>query len=321
MFPVTILIASTCQLAGIGGAAVLSPVLLLIFPLLGPSYPLATPSAAIASALLTEAFGFASGLSGYANRGLVVWEWSIRYLLVCIPFALLGALLAAPLAGNIVLLRGLYSVLMLGLSYLLLFGEKPSAILEEEECEVPDDDNEGNLVIPTIGRIQTSDGKTEYIYRKPDSWTISTFTVTSIGALLTGLLGVGVGETVLPQLIRKSCLPLPPAAGTSVAVVVGAAVPAAIVQFAALAAMVMVSSSDGGSGASFTSEKSGFVEGLVSVIPWSLVQFTIPGALLGGQIAPWIASKRIFKDEDIEKFAAALFGSIGIAFAIKCIQG
>jgi len=313
MFPVMTLIASTCQLAGIGGAAVLSPVLLLIFPLLGPSYPLATPSAAIASALLTEAFGFASGLFGYANRGLVVWEWSIRYLLVCIPFALLGAVLAAPLAGNVVLLRGLYSVLMLGLSYLLLFGEKPSAILEEE-CEVPDD-------IPTIGRIQTSDGKTEYMYRKPDSWTISTFTVTSIGALLTGLLGVGVGETVLPQLIRKSCLPLPPAAGTSVAVVVGAAVPAAIVQFAALAAMVMVSSSDGGSGGSFTSESGGFVEGLVSVIPWSLVQFTIPGALLGGQIAPWIASKQIFKDEDIEKFAAVLFGSIGIAFAIKCIQG
>jgi hypothetical protein len=36
-------VAITCQLAGIGGAALLSPIFLLVFPLLGPDYPLQQP--------------------------------------------------------------------------------------------------------------------------------------------------------------------------------------------------------------------------------------------------------------------------------------
>ena len=41
---------------------------------------------------------------------------------------------------------------------------------------------------------------------------------TDVGGFLTGLLGVGIGETVLPQLVRGCCMPVPLAAGTSVAV-------------------------------------------------------------------------------------------------------
>ena len=68
MLPTATLVATSCQLAGIGGAALFSPIFLLVFPFLGPQYPLETAGAALASALLTECFGFASGLSGYARR-------------------------------------------------------------------------------------------------------------------------------------------------------------------------------------------------------------------------------------------------------------
>ena len=65
MFPVSMLVATTAMLSGIGGAALFMPIFLLIFPLLGPEYPLTSPVAAIAVALLTETFGFSSGFVGY----------------------------------------------------------------------------------------------------------------------------------------------------------------------------------------------------------------------------------------------------------------
>ena len=54
MLPAATAVATSCQLCGIGGAALFSPIFLLVFPLLGPEYPLDSPAAAIASALLTE---------------------------------------------------------------------------------------------------------------------------------------------------------------------------------------------------------------------------------------------------------------------------
>jgi len=57
------------------------------------------------------------------------------------------------------------------------------------------------------------------------------------------------------------------------------------------------------------------------VVPWNLVKYTIPGVLIGGQIAPYLAGKGVFEDDQIEKFAAALFGVVGIAFTIKAFVG
>ena len=297
------LIATCCQLAGIGGAAVLSPVFLLIFPLLGPSYPLPTAAAAIASALLTECFGFASGLSGYWRRGLVDWGIAARFIIVSIPSALIGAIAAESLSQNTTLLRGVYAALMIGLALFLTLSENPESILEEE-CALPGESEDG--VQDGFRRLNAADG-TPYFYLQPRDGDWKSTGVTLAGSGLTGLLGVGVGEVVLPQLIRTCCMPLPVAAGTSVAVVVLTALTAAVVQFATLASMV--------------SGEGGLASGLLQVIPFSLVQFTIPGALLGGQIAPYLASRRVFSDEEIEKFAATLFGTIGLAFAVKCVMG
>ena len=60
--------------------------------------------------------------------------------------------------------------------------------------------------------------------RPPPRGSLGSAGATGSGAFLTGLLGVGVGEVVLPQLVRGCCMPLPLAAGTSVATVLAAAV-------------------------------------------------------------------------------------------------
>ena len=100
MLPVATLVATTCQLCGIGGAALFSPIFLLVFPYLGPEYPLDSPAAAIASALLTEVFGFASGLTGYARRGLVSWPVAAQFASVTVPCAFIGALAVGSLAAD-----------------------------------------------------------------------------------------------------------------------------------------------------------------------------------------------------------------------------
>jgi uncharacterized membrane protein YfcA len=91
-------------------------------------------------------------------------------------------------------------------------------------------------------------------------------------------------------------MPLPLAAGTSVAAVVLTAAAAAAVQFSELAA----SAGPGGAAA---------------VVPWELVGFTVPGVLIGGQLAPLLAGRA--PDRVIRGAAAAVFGVVGLAFAVK----
>jgi uncharacterized membrane protein YfcA len=251
MLPASTAVATCCQLCGIGGAALFSPIFLLVFPLLGPDYPLDSAAAAVASALLTETFGFASGLVGYARRDLVDWAVAREILAVAVTGALVGAVCAPSLAGDAQLLRAVYALLMLSLA----------TDLARRDCVAP-----------------------------PPGDKLTDGAATAGGAFLTGLLGVGVGEVVLPQISRDR--PLPQAAGTSVAVVAGTAAAAAVTQLAELDA---------------------------SEVPWELVRYTIPGVILGGQIAPRLAGR--LDDRQIERAAAALFAVVGAAFALKAATG
>jgi uncharacterized membrane protein YfcA len=304
MFPITTCVAVLCQSAGIGGAALVSPIILLIFPLLGPQYPLESAAASIATALLTECFGFLSGLSGYMKSGLVDWGVAAKFIVLSVPASLAGALIEPSLSAETTLLRAIYATLMIGLCVFLTVSEKAQEI--PDDCPIPDDDDDEF-------RTQTATDGTVYTYLQPSnqqSWKTTSATIS--GASLTGLLGVGIGEVILPQLVRLSCMPLPIAAGTSVAVVVVTALTAALVQFGGLAHELMLTNSNIGMS---------LPDALVQVIPWSLVQFTVPGAILGGQIAPRLAANRVLDEEQVENVVAALFGIIGVAFGVKSVVG
>ena len=219
-------------------------------------YPLESAAAAVACALLTEAFGFSSGLIGYSRKGLVSWDVAAEFATISVPVALLGAAAAPSLAANTQLLRAVYAVLMLSLSWKLAGGGGDAAA--------------------------SRDGTA----------------ATAGGAFLTGLLGVGIGEVVLPQLTRGRGMPIPSAAGTSVAVVTVTAAAAAVAQLAQLAAVA---------------------DDAAGVVPWELVCYTVPGVIVGGQIAPRLAGR--LDDATIERAAAVLFGVVGLAFAAKAAAG
>ena len=242
-------------------------------------YPLESAAAAVACALLTEAFGFSSGLIGYSRKGLVSWDVASEFATISVPVALLGAAAAPSLAANTQLLRAVYAVLMLSLSWKLAGGGGDAAASTDGAAS-------------TAARAGGAGGNDAGAASRDGT------AATAGGAFLTGLLGGGIGEVVLPQLTRGRGMPIPSAAGTSVAVVTVTAAAAAVAQLAQLAAAA---------------------DDAAGVVPWELVCYTVPGVIVGGQIAPRLAGR--LDDATIERAAAVLFGFVGLAFAAKAAAG
>ena len=280
MFPVSMCVATIAMLSGIGGAALFTPIFLIIFPLLGPEYPLASPVAAIGVALLTETFGFSSGFIGYYRKRLIDFRGAVQFIALGVPVAIVGALLAQSAEPN--LLKGAYALLMLVLAAVLIrHTSHHEAAAPSGDLSVGAADNRPKRTI--TGR----DGQVfTFVAPRQGIGAIAT----SIGALLTGLLSVGIGEVVMPQLVKRNRVPVPVAAATSVLVVI-----------------VVVAS------ASFTQITSIVAEGGVSAVPWNLVMYTVPGVILGGQIGPRLQGK--VSSDGMVRFIAVLFAIIGVAMA------
>merc|ERR1719238_218011 len=108
----------------------------------------------------------------------------------------------------------------------------------------------------------------------------------SLGAFVTGLASVGVGETTVSTLRVMCHLPMRVAAATSVFVV-------AVTIAAASVTNVIISG--------------------VGSVPWTLVMFAAPGVLIGGQIGPHVSSK--VPSWAAERALVALFGVLGVTMA------
>lgn len=225
MFPVGMCIATSAMLSGIGGAALFIPIFVIIFPLLGPEYPLAT-SAAIGAALMTEVFGFSSGFVGYYRKRLIDFKSALPFICVSVPVAIAGALMFGILQEQEVLLKGAYAVLMLILCPIILRHTPPRDMLSEL------DDNDAVNAQSEIREITGRNGQT-YKFRKPKQGFIGAY-FTSIGSFLTGFLGVGVGEVILPQLAKRNHVPVAIAAATSVLTVIVTIASASFTHIAAL---------------------------------------------------------------------------------------
>ena len=275
MFPVSILVATTAMLSGIGGAALFMPIFILLFPLLGPEYMLATPVAAVGVALLTEFFGFSSGFIGYFRKRLIDFYLAKTFLMVSVPAAIAGALIAHHINSTIVIVG--YGVLILIIAGIMFRGHE---ILLETEVALEQGKN-GNS---EKYRRQLTDRKgNTYEYNHCSSMIVPT----GLGGFLTGLLSVGIGETVMPQLVRFCRTPVPVAAATSILVVI-----------------ITVMS------ASFTHIITLINAGGLQAVPWHLVAYTIPGVIIGGQIGPALQGR--IASHLMERVIATLFTCIGI---------
>ncbi len=279
MLPVSMCVATLAMLSGIGGAALFTPIFLIIFPLLGPEYPLASPVAAIGVALLTETFGFSSGFVGYYRKRLIDFRSAVPFIAVGVPVGIVGALLAQSTDENV--LKGAYALLMLILAVVLIKHTSHHEAVPGPAADL----SVGAADNRPMRTITARDGQV-YTYPVPRQGIGAI--ATGIGALLTGMLSVGIGEVVMPQLVKRNRVPVAIGAATSVLVVI-----------------VVVAS------ASFTQISALLAEGGASAVPWNLVMYTVPGVILGGQIGPRLQGK--VSSDGMVRFIAVLFAIIGIA--------
>ena len=268
------------MLSGIGGAALFIPIFVIIFPILGPEYPLTT-AAAIGTALMTEVFGFSSGFVGYYRKRLIDFRSAIPFICVAVPVAIIGALMLALLKEQETFLKAAYAVLMINLCPVILKHTPPPATTSENAAD------KNSLASDRPARSITAKSGETYSYAVPRVGLVGGM-ITSIGAFLTGLLGVGIGEVIVPQLVKRNHVPVAVAAATSVFTVI-----------------VTIAS------ASFTQVMALISAGGVNAIPWNLVCYTIPAVIIGGQIGPWLQGR--IAQRTMEKVIAILFGMIGVA--------
>ena len=325
MFPVSVGVATTAMLTGIGGAALFTPIFLLGFPLLGPEFALESPAEAFNVALITECFGFTSGLIGYARRGLVDWRVAAPFAAVGVPFAVVGGVRVAD--ADPAALRIAYGAAMLVLAATLVVEAKPEASEPPEASEASANDATKTSSAATILVTKTDASGRTYRYRRPPLDGLF-FALTATGALATGLLSVGIGESVVPQLTRRGDataieeegeeggdsvdarggargMPLPVAAGTSVSVVIVVALCAAAAQASAVYGFGV---GGGGEGGGIEAAERAFA------FPTHLVCYTVPGVVCGGQIGPRLQGR--VERRAAERAVGGVFACVGAAFLL-----
>jgi uncharacterized membrane protein YfcA len=310
MLPVCIIIASVAMFSGISGAALLTPTFLIGFPLFG--VPRLTTLAAIGTSLFLETSGFGTGLFRYLMLRLVDIQTAKSIILVTLPLGALGSILAVFVPVTV--LKVGYGVAMLGLAYLLL-SDKPQParagtpieqpvrggaagadsglilsrdepppvliVAESEHVHTPCSSGEHRRIVAASGRVYDFCAHGLRLQRL----------MSGAGAIVAGMISTGVGEATLPPLVRRSHFPVPVAAATSTVIVAGTVAGAAATHLVEL-----------------------LREGGVGAIPWNLIVWAVPGAVIGAFIGTRLQGK--VSEKVARRFFAVLFAEIGVAFLL-----
>lgn len=116
--------------------------------------------------------------------------------------------------------------------------------------------------------------------------------LTGFGATMAGLVSTGIGEVEMPQLVKRCHMPVAVAAGTSILIVASTVLGASIAHIALL-----------------------MQEGGVDAVPWNLIVYTVPGAVIGGQLGARLQGT--ISPKLMERSMASLFAVIGVLFLIS----
>ncbi len=288
MFPACIFIASTAMLTGISGTAMLTPFLILVFPLIG--VPILTPGQAVGMALFTEFFGFLSGWVGYSRVGLIDYKTGWKLARIGVPVIVAFSLVSQYVPS--ILLKGAYGVMMVTLAtYLSLTAI--SNVRNRELKKLPEAVERIPRVAesPTERVVRTRTG-TEYRYKVCDK--NSGYLVTTAGCAMEGLVSVGLGELLMPNLVKRCKIPVAVSAATSVFVIAVTVLSGSITAILAL-----------------------LRHGGVDAVPWGLIAYTVPGAVIGGQLGSRFQGR--ISDAMTERIIATLFAIVGVAFLVTVI--
>ncbi len=251
LFPTAIIVATIANGAGIGGATFFSPLFVIALGL--------EPQIAIGTALITEVFGFTSGVTAHYRARTIDWSVARMLLVASVPMAVIGSLL-----GGIAPEQVLKTILGLGLLVIAFsFVRHRPHHLEDESIAR----GEG-VVEPSVDRVIVARDGQEYRYhvcRRTEGRLFA-----GVGGAFVGLISTGLGELNTYALVKRCRVPSRVTVATSVVVV-------AVTALAASATHLI----------EFVSSGAGEIDTVLS-----LVVFTVPGVIIGGQLGPQL-SKRV----------------------------
>ncbi|NOZ61371.1 MAG: sulfite exporter TauE/SafE family protein [Calditrichaeota bacterium] len=251
VFPVSILFATIAMASGVGGATFFSPFFMLGLGL--------SPEIAIGTGLITEVFGFASGLYAYAYKKLIDYKLGLALLMVTVPMALVGTWAASAIEPDI-----LKAILGVG-----LFGVAASFLKSPDAHEIERLDK---LITVDFGEQKA---ETCLVTRKNEKicYTVCNKTqgrmISGIGGLFVGMISTGLGELNSYFLLQRCRVPSAVSVATSVFVVAITALSASIGHFY-----------------KFTTLGAPTLNIVLSV-----VIFTVPGVILGAQLGSFLSRK------------------------------
>ncbi|MBZ0277752.1 MAG: sulfite exporter TauE/SafE family protein [Anaerolineae bacterium] len=264
MFPVSILVATTAMASGVEGATFFAPIFILLLGL--------PPEVAIGTGLITEVFGFASGLYAYRRKRLIDYKLGTALLVVTIPMALLGTWLSGIIDPNLLKIALGIGLLAIGANFLRTPAHEEVQRLDQQAQTLDSPD--------TMRCIVTASGE-EICYQVCNR--TEGRLIAGIGSLFMGMVSTGLGEMNGFYLLRRCRVPARVAVATSVFVVAITALVASTGHF------VRFVQSGGDS----------------ITIVLSLVIFTAPGVIIGGQIGSMVASR--ISQQMLERALGVLF--------------
>lgn len=265
MFPISILIATIAMASGVEGATFFTPLFILALGL--------SPEIAIGTGLITEVFGFASGLYAYARKRLIDYKLGVALLTATIPMALLGTWVAGYVPSEFlkVILGG--GLLAIAISFL----------------RAPDHDGVEGLDDAIQKEYEGEKAETCLVTREGEEIRYSVCNrnegrfFSGLGGLFIGMISTGQGELNGYFLLQRCRVPSRVAVASSVFVV-------------AITALV-----------ASTGHFIKFVQtgGETLSIVLSLVVFIVPGVIIGGQLGSLVSSR--ISQHILERGLAILF--------------
>lgn len=269
MLPVSILIATIAMASGVEGGTFFAPVFILALRL--------SPEVAIGVALITEVFGFASGLQAYARKRLIDYRLGLTLLAMTIPLAALGAWLAGFVEPD--LLKVILGVGLFAVAASFLRSPRPRDVEQLDTLA-----RQEQLAKRPQTCLTTAEGE-QICYTVCNR--LEGGLIAGIGALFMGLVATGLGEMNGYFLLQRCRVPGKVAVATSVFVVAVTALLASTGHFIRFA-------QNGG-------------EVLDTVL--SLIIFTVPGVIIGGQLGSGLASR--VSQHTLERGLGVLFLVVG----------
>lgn len=251
MFPASILVSTLAMASGVEGATFFSPLFILALRL--------SPEVAIGTALITEVFGFASGLFAYTRKKLIDLRLGLNLLVVTIPLAIIGTIIAGIIDSVYLMIILGVGLFVVALSFLRQPEHKDVVLMDKQNVEEYGGKNAQTVLVTAEGE------EIRYTVCNRTEGRI----LSGIGALFMGMVSTGLGEMNGYFLLQRCRVPSKVSVATSVFVVAVTALVASTGHFI-----------------QFVKNGGGVLETVLN-----LIIFTVPGVIIGGQIGSKISSK------------------------------